>query len=272
MRAGIVIQRAKPGAERVGSQIETWLARAGVSTVIESGPGESLSPDIDCVIVLGGDGTLLSVARRAAEMQVPILGVNMGNLGFLTEVEPGNIVPALEALVRGEYTLDERNMVEASVVRAGQEITTLAGLNDIVISKGAFARIIRLGIDVNDEHFGTFPADGVIISSPTGSTAYSLSAGGPIVSPTIDVLIITPICPHTLFSRSLVIAGSDQVRVVVEAPHEEVAVTVDGQVGYEIQSGDVILVRRSFEKTRFIRLRKRGFYGILRERLKQDRL
>ncbi len=253
-------------------QIESWMRRAGVETSVDYGWDGPLPDSIDCVIVLGGDGTLLSVARRAAQAGTPILGVNLGNLGFLTEVEPANLEKALWALVRGEYTIEERTMVQAQVTRAGRIVTSLAGLNDVVISKGAFARIISLDVFVNDEYYSTFPADGIIISSPTGSTAYSLSAGGPLISPNIDVMLVTPICPHTLFSRSLVIAGDDRVRVVVEAPHEEVAVTVDGQVGFRVESHDEIIVGRAPEVTRFVRLQAKSFYGTMRERLKQDRL
>ncbi|MEA4882862.1 MAG: NAD(+)/NADH kinase [Clostridia bacterium] len=271
-KAGIVVQRTKPEATRIAAKVEEWMNRSGIDTVTDSGWEGPLPDGIDCVIVLGGDGTLLSVARRAADRRIPILGVNMGNLGFLTEVEPDSIEPALEALVSGDYRVEERMMVEATVMRAGRDIARFTGLNDIVISKGAFSRMVKLDIYVNDEFFVTFPADGVIVSSPTGSTAYSLSAGGPLINPSIDVLLVTPICPHTLFSRSLVIAATDQVRVVVEPTHDEVAVTVDGQVGFRLESEDEIVVGRAPEVTRFIRTRAKNFYGILRERLKQDRL
>ncbi|HHY62304.1 MAG: NAD(+)/NADH kinase [Bacillota bacterium] len=271
-RAGIVVHAAKPEARRLAGHVEEWMRGAGVDVVIDDCLDRPLPEDIDCAIVLGGDGTLLSAARRAATRGIPILGVNLGNLGFLTEVEPSQLEPALRALVDGNYTVEERTMVEAVVFRNGQAVKTLCGLNDVVITKGAFARIVQLGVFVNDAYFATFPADGVIISSPTGSTAYSLSAGGPLINPNIDVLLITPICPHSLFSRSLVIAGSDKVRVVVETAHEDVAVTVDGQIGFELQSMDEIVVGRAPYVTRFVRLETRNFYGILRERLKRDRL
>lgn len=244
----------------------------GIGTVIDSSWDQPLPTDTDLAIVLGGDGTLLSAARRAAPLDIPILGVNMGNLGFLTELEPAGLEEAIQLLISGEYGIEARTMVEALVTRDGSVVNRLVGLNDVVITKGAFARLISLDIFVNDEYYATFPADGVIVSSPTGSTAYSLSAGGPLINPNIDVLLVTPICPHTLFSRSLVIAGSDRVRVVVDAPHEEIAVTVDGQVGFRLESHDEIVVRRAPEITRFVRLRAKNFYGILRERLKQDRL
>lgn len=271
-RAGIVVQTAKPEARRLATLIEEWMRQAGVDVVVTMRWDQPLPEDIDCAIVLGGDGTLLSVARRASVRGIPILGINLGNVGFLTEVEPSQVEPALQALVDGNYTIEERTMVEAFVLRNGQEVKRLSGLNDVVITKGAFARIVQLEVFVNDTYFATFPADGVIISSPTGSTAYSLSAGGPLINPNIDVLLITPICPHSLFSRSLVIAGSDKVRVVVKATQEDVAVTVDGQIGFELQSDDEIVVGRAPYVTRFVRLRAGNFYGILRERLKRDRL
>ncbi len=271
-KAAIVVRKTKPEADQVALQIESWMKRAGIETYLDYSWDGPLADSTDCVIVLGGDGTLLSVARRAAAMEIPILGVNLGNLGFLTEVEPVNLEKALEALVRGDYTIEERTMVQATVMRAGHSVASFSGLNDVVISKGAFARIISLDIFVNEEYYSTFPADGIIVSSPTGSTAYSLSAGGPLISPNIDVMLVTPICPHTLFSRSLVIAGHDRVRVVVEAPHEDVAVTVDGQVGFKVESHDEIIVERAAQVTRFVRLQAKSFYGTMRERLKQDRL
>jgi NAD+ kinase len=267
-----VVRKTKPEADNVALQIESWMQRAGIETTLDYSWDGPLPDSTDCVIALGGDGTLLSVARRAAATGIPILGVNLGNLGFLTEVEPVNVEKALEALVRGDYVIEERTMVKATVMRTGRSVASLVGLNDVVISKGAFARIISLDIFVNDEYYTTFPADGIIISSPTGSTAYSLSAGGPLISPSIDVMLVTPICPHTLFSRSLVIAGDDSVRVVVEAPHEEVAATVDGQVGFKVESHDEIIVERAPQVTRFVRLQAKSFYGTMRERLKQDRL
>ncbi len=267
-----MVRKTKPEADQVALRIESWMQRAGIETVLDYSWDGPLPGAIDCVIALGGDGTLLSVARRAAATGIPILGVNLGNLGFLTEVEPANLEKALEALVHGDYSIEERTMMKATVMRTGRSVASLVGLNDVVISKGAFARIISLDIFVNDEYYSTFPADGIIVSSPTGSTAYSLSAGGPLISPRIDVILVTPICPHTLFSRSLVIAGDDRVRVVVEAPHEEVAVTVDGQVGFKVESHDEIIVERAPQVTRFVRLQAKSFYGTMRERLKQDRL
>ncbi|MGB4337466.1 MAG: NAD(+)/NADH kinase [Bacillota bacterium] len=266
------MKRTEPQAIDTALEIQARLAQYGVEACIDDSWDNPLPDDTEFAIVLGGDGTLLSVARRAAPRNVPILGVNMGNLGFLTEIEPGGIDGALRALVCGDFEIDERTMVEASVIRDSSVVTTLVGLNDVVVAKGAFARLISLDVFVNDEYYAKFAADGAIVASPTGSTAYSLSAGGPLVNPNIDVLLVTPICPHTLFSRSLVISGSDTVRIVLEASHEHVGITVDGQVGVGLQSHDEIVVRRAPHVTRFVRLSTKNFYGVLRERLKQDRL
>lgn len=271
-KAAIIVKRTEPKAGATALAIQERLAEMGVEATIDDSWDKPLAPGTQVAIVLGGDGTLLSAARRAAPMRIPILGVNMGNLGFLTEVEPADVGDALRALKAGDFGIEERTMVEVRVRRKGSTIETLIGLNDIVITKGAFARLISLDVFVNEEYYAKFTADGVIICSPTGSTAYSLSAGGPLVNPNIDVLLVTPICPHTLFSRSLVIAGSDTVRVVVDAPHEQVAVTVDGQIGLALESGDEVIVGRAPHVTRFVKLHDRNFYGVLRGRLKEDRL
>jgi NAD+ kinase len=270
--AAIIVKRTDPKACATALAVKERLAAMGVEATVDDSWDRPLDPGTGVAIVLGGDGTLLSAARRAAPHYIPILGVNMGNLGFLTEVEPAAIPEALRALEAGDFSIEERTMVEASVIRAGSTVESFIGLNDVVVTKGAFARLISLDIFVNDEHYAKFTADGAIVCSPTGSTAYSLSAGGPLVNPNIDVLLVTPICPHTLFSRSLVISGSDSVRVVVDDPMDQVAVTVDGQVGIGLESGDEIIVRRAPYVTRFVRLRARSFYGVLRERLKEDRL
>lgn len=271
-KAAIIVKRTEPLAGATALSIKECLAGMGVEATVDDSWDRPLDPGTQVAIVLGGDGTLLSVARRAAPFDIPILGVNMGNLGFLTEVEPAGIPDALRALEAGDFGIEERTMVQVSVMRNGSIIESFLGLNDAVVTKGAFARLISLDVFVNDEHYAKFTADGAIVCSPTGSTAYSLSAGGPLVNPNIDVLLITPICPHTLFSRSLVIAGSDTVRVVVEASADQVAVTVDGQVGCGLESGDEIIVCRAPYVTRFVRLHARNFYGVLRDRLKEDRL
>ena len=220
-------------------------------------------------MVLGGDGTLLNSARLAAPSAVPVFGVNMGRLGFLTEVDMPQLYKALELLLAGEYFIEERMMLEASVIRDGKAFQPLTGLNDAVITKGAFARLIMLDTMVDGRHFNTYHADGVIIATPTGSTAYSLSAGGPLVVPDLDLLLFTPICPHALWARPLVISPHSKVQVTLRSSQGEVMLTVDGQLGMHLQHGDTVRVKRSRNRARFIKLNNQTFFDILREKFKE---
>lgn len=222
-----------------------------------------------CVIVLGGDGALLSTARFLATVNVPILGVNMGYLGFMTEIEVGDLEFAVARLIRDEFTLEERMMLTAVARRNGQEQGGFLALNDVVITHRNFTRMVRLKAQVAGQTVGTYRADGLIVATPTGSTAYSLSAGGPILHPGLSAIVLTPICPHSLQARSLVIGPEEEVKVLVTAP-SEVLLTVDGQIGCELGQGDEVMIRRAEHATRLIKLKGRSFYEILRTRLDDD--
>ena len=228
---------------------------------------EDILSKIDMGISLGGDGTLLSIARQLAPHDIPILGINMGHLGFLTEVELTDLYKDLESLKRGDYSVDSRMMIEAQVIRDGQPIKSFLALNDIVITKGPFSRLLRLKASASGDYIDTYPADGLIISTPTGSTAYSLSAGGPIISPNMELLLLTPICPHTLQSRSIVISKNDTIEVQTMAEYPEVMLTVDGQQGFEIINRDKISIKKSNYYTKLIRLKQWSFYDVLRKKL-----
>ncbi|HHY47501.1 MAG TPA: NAD(+)/NADH kinase [Firmicutes bacterium] len=233
---------------------------------------EDVGKRIDLAVVLGGDGALLATARNLAGSGVPILGVNVGHLGFLTEVELPQLRDALSRLICGNYSVEERMMLDSRIIRDGEEIESFVGLNDTVVTKGAFARMIRLETYIDSHYIGTYPADGVIVATPTGSTAYSLSAGGPIVNPMMHTLIVTFICPHTLFARSIVASEDESVRVVVIASHDEVMLTVDGQVGFKLMDKDEVVVRKAPHVTRLVRLGDRSFYEVLRARLAEGRI
>jgi len=230
---------------------------------------EELAANIDVAVTLGGDGTLLGVARLVAQYEVPILGINMGHVGFLTEIELGDLFADLESFHRGEYEIDVRMMLEAKVIREEEILKEFLALNDVVITKGPFARLIRLKTYANDAYVDTYPADGLIISTPTGSTAYSLSAGGPIIRPDMNLLLLTPICPHTLHSRSIILSEDDAIKVTVMADHPEVMLTVDGQEGYKLLPKDTVVVNKAAFSTRLIRIRKRSFYDVLRKKLSE---
>jgi NAD+ kinase len=221
----------------------------------------------DLLVVLGGDGTLLSVARRVGDLGVPILGVNLGGLGFLTALTVDELFPALEGVLRGELVVEERMMLGATVSRQGERLADYVALNDVVIMKSAMSRIIRLDVAV-DEQFATgYRADGLILSTPTGSTAYCLSAGGPIVVPTMDAVILTPICSHTLTNRPLVLPATQRLTVTLLSD-QDVMLTLDGQVGFALMRDDTVEVRRAAARTRLLRLPQRHFFSVLRTKLK----
>ncbi len=229
-------------------------------------PDTALVEDGDLLVVLGGDGTILSAARLAAG-RVPILGVNIGGFGFLAEVPLGELPAAIAEVVGGAAVIDDRAMLEAEIVKDGGVRLRCLALNDMVVAKTGVARVIRVATWVNDEHLSTYSADGVIVATPTGSTAYSLSAGGPIVHPQVDVLIVTPICPHMLTARPVVVAGGAAVTVEAMGAAEDVTLSVDGQESHPLHGGERVIVRRAAARTRLVRRGAPRFYRILREKL-----
>ncbi len=245
-----------------------WLDVEGAKTLglpDQARPDEDLAARADLVIAFGGDGTILRAARLAARAGVPILGVNLGGFGFLAETSTEDLPAALPDLVGGRYELDERMMLQAEA--PGVDEHALLALNDVVVTKSGVARVLRLRVLVNGEHLASYPADGVIVATPTGSTAYSLSAGGPILHPKVDALVITPICPHTFNARSVVVDRNDTVDIELTVPSGDATVTVDGRMGFPLRDVWRVRVRRARQTTRFVRLRSSGFYGILRTKL-----
>ncbi len=278
---GLMINFRKKQPVIMGKRIVQWFSEQGIKTYALPEDGTKLGMDpqyivpnldsnVDCVIVLGGDGTFLRAARLMAPYGVPILGVNLGTLGFLTEIEMSETQKALEKLCRGEYYLEDRMMLEARIIRDNQVIGNQIGLNDVVINKGSLARINTLEVFVDQEYVTTFKADGLVIASPTGSTAYSLSAGGPIVYPEIDVIIITPICAHTLHSRPMIIPSNKTVQINIEYQQSSSSLTIDGQHCSELQSGDQVVVGKAPYYARLVRLKTHNFFSVLREKLRDD--
>lgn len=258
-------------------QIERWLSHHHIEMVVpwdladamgmpEFGRrwDEILRDPVTWIIVLGGDGTLLRAAKLLAPLGSPILGVNLGHLGFLTEVEVPDLYAALSALLHHEYELDERHFLEARVMRDGNELASFQAMNDVVVAKGPFARLIHLETFVNEAYVTTYPADGLIVSTPTGSTAYSLSAGGPVLSPDLDVMVLTPICPHSFFDRSIVIAANQAVRIRLKTSHRDTLVTIDGQEIHPLEDGDEVIVQASSTTVRLIRRPGWSFFHVLR--------
>ncbi len=265
--------------------IESWLHDRGIGALFETATAALMPPDawrrvadkaqlvrdVDLVAVLGGDGTLLSMADAigAAGSGIPILGVNFGSLGFLTEVTLPELYPALDAAVTGRAPIEERMMLRSSTLRAVERVPDFIALNDVVITKAARSRMIDLSVSVGDEFVTRVKADGLIVATPTGSTAYNLAAGGPIVQPTLDALILTPIAPHTLTNRPVVIPANAAVRV---QPHmddrDELFVTFDGQAGFQLRAGDEIRICRAERPMRLIRPSTRSYFTVLRQKLK----
>lgn len=219
---------------------------------------------IDWIVVLGGDGTLLRAAKELAELERPLLGVNLGHLGFLTEVEVPDLFVALSSMLSHEYLVDERRLLSAKVFRDGKELARFDAMNDVVVAKGPFARLINLETFVNNAYVTTYPADGLIIATPTGSTAYSLSAGGPILSPDLSVMVVTPICPHSFFDRSIVVDGSRQIKIRIRTIHRDTLVTIDGQEGHPLEDGDEVVVETSPTIIRLMRRPGWSFFHVLR--------
>jgi len=220
----------------------------------------------DALVVFGGDGTMLSVARLVREHTCPILGVNLGSLGFLTEVTLDRVYTDLQALLDGEYRLESRCLLEANLRSKSGETQTFQALNDVVINKVALARVISVDAYFDGQFIANFVADGIIVSTPTGSTAYSLSAGGPIIYPSLELILVTPICPHTLTNRPLIIPPDYQMRFVLRSG-EDVMLTIDGQLGVEFKEGDEVVCTRSPFRVELIRPSERGFFDTLREKL-----
>ncbi len=227
---------------------------------------------LDLVMVLGGDGSMLNAARKVYPREIPLLGINFGHLGFLTRIESNDLDTALANLKSGNYQFEERMMLEASVVRDGQVVAKAVGLNELVLARSAFAKTVRLEAWIDEEYFATYPADGIIIATATGSTAYSLSAGGPILDPRLKAVLVTPICAHSLYARPIVLSGDAEVKVCINASHAEVTLTADGQVGTELEPDDRVYFKKAPSITKLLRFNDQGLFEVLKSRLKEGRI
>lgn len=284
-RVGILAKSHLRAATPHLVDIGKWLAERNVQAVFETAtaalmppsaeravaPKDALATDTDMVLVLGGDGTLLSMADRIGEAgsRVPILGVNFGSLGFLTEVTLAELYPSLESAVSGKAHVEDRLMLRTDITRHDKPFAEHIALNDVVVTKTARSRMIDLSVSVGGEFLTRVKADGLIIATPTGSTAYNMAAGGPIVQPNVDALILTPIAPHTLTNRPIVIPGRSHVHVQPNMEdRDEVFLTFDGQDGFQLQAGDRVAVRQRDIPLRLIRPSTRSYYEVLRTKLK----
>lgn len=270
----IVTNDGKDPDYAVTDKVNSLLLKAGKTTYLCKKDErkriirETIPPDIGCVIVIGGDGSLIEAARVFHAREIPILGINMGTLGYLTEVEIGDIDEALIKLVRGDYTLESRMMIEGTFENGAQDVA----LNDIVVSRKGVLRVLHFKLYVNGELLNSYEADGIIISTPTGSTAYNLSAGGPIVEPTASMIVITPICSHALNTSSIVLSAEDELVIEIgrgrNGTVEEVFTTFDGADTVSLKTGERVTIRRSEADTKIVKLSKISFLEILRRKMK----
>jgi NAD+ kinase len=260
----IVTKPHQPDVAKVAADLAVWFGNRGIQASMDPASAE----DADLCVVVGGDGTLLAAARLMRDRQVPILAINYGGLGFLTEVTREEMYPALENLLAGKTVTNSRMMIDVAVHRGGKLLETYQALNDAVIHKGTLARIIELEACVDGLYVSKFRSDGLILSTPTGSTAYNVSAGGPIVYPTMAAIIMTPISSHTLTNRPLVLPSESRVEVTLRSVPDDVYVTVDGQVGTKLDSGDSIHVKKSSRLIQLIAPSGKDFFDVLRDKLK----
>jgi NAD+ kinase len=279
-RIGLIAKPHAPGLPELLHDLVPWIRRRQVEVLLDidtaaaigDPPGyerTALVDLVECVVVLGGDGTFLSVVRLLEDRDIPILGVNMGGVGFLTETTTSELQAQLERIFDDNYTTQQRIRLETCVHRQGQRIAQPTVLNDVVINKGALARIINLETYVDDLYLTTYRADGLIVATPTGSTAYAMAAGGPILYPNIHALVLTPICPYTLAQRPLVLPDTLKIEVILQTPNEDVLVTLDGQVGMALCYGDVIEIRQAKKPIKLVCTEKKDHYfQILRTKLK----
>ena len=228
---------------------------------------EEISQQADLLIVLGGDGTLLGVARSAHPYDVPILAVNLGNLGFLAEISLNQLYPVLENVLSGKFDVERRMLLNACIWRNGKKVEDHNVLNDVVINKGVVARVINLQVLVNGQYMTSYRADGLIIATPTGSTAYSLSAGGPIIHPSMHTLVLSPICPFTLTNRSILIPDHSIIQVKLVAEYEDVRITLDGQEGYDMKAKDILEIQKTKTTLKLIPGPDKNYYQTLRQKL-----
>lgn len=277
-RIGIYAKQNHPDAADLACKVTQWLTKQGVEVFLEEElarkteygegfPARSIPAMVNMVIVLGGDGTLISVARLIGDLKVPIFAVNLGSLGFLTEITVAEMMPLLENVLKGDFTVSSRMMLDTSVRRKGEKVANYTVLNDVVLNKGALARIVDMEAFVDEVYLTTFKADGLIVSTPTGSTAYNLAAGGPIIHPELNCLVLSPICPHMLTNRPIIVSEDAHIKIELKFEDEDVVLTADGQVGMPLEHGDVVVVRKAKSRTYLIDSPSKDYFQVLRTKL-----
>jgi NAD+ kinase len=287
-RVGVVVKPHQPDALKTVCSLVEWLYDHSIKLVgtpdlekeriehetgcaIETVEAEGLAEQVDLIIVLGGDGTMIATARMLGDREVPVLGINYGSLGYLAEFRMEEMIPALETILEGHYQIDSRVMLSAELFRGGETVMRSRVLNDVVINKSALARIIEIETSLNGQFVNSFRADGLIVSTPTGSTAYNLSAGGPVIYPSMNGVVITPICPFTLSNRPIVVPDDAVIELRLKTPNEEVALTLDGQVGVPLEVEDRVVIKKSRTSFNLVQPMNRNYFDVLRDKLRWGR-
>lgn len=278
MRFGLIANVQRSGAEEAITALIHWAKDSGQELVLTHGlkevvtnydnfaPREDLPEMVDVLVAMGGDGSILAAARSVGSIGTPLLGINIGSLGFLTQQTPKQMTAALNAVVAGEYRIDERMMLKAEVV-GRPPLPMPFALNDIVLDNGSVSRVLNINLKINGEKVVTYIADGLIIATPTGSTAYNLAVGGPIMNPTMDAMIASPIAPFSLTTRPMILPGSDRLELDISTPHREAVLTLDGQVRLELKESEPVVITRADYTSKFIVFPENSYYKVLRNKL-----
>lgn len=274
---GIVVKPGHAEARATADELSTWLKSRGIGqsgepvSADEIRADSALSLNADLIVVLGGDGTMISTARMIGDADVLVLGINYGSLGYLTDFRIEEMFPALESITTGQYEIDRRVMLDAEHWRDNEKLAAGRVLNDVVINKAALARIIEIDVNLNGLFVNSFRADGLIVSTPTGSTAYNLSAGGPIIYPSMNAVVLTPICPFTLTNRPIVVPDTAEIELTLDNENEGVVLSLDGQTGYPMEAQDRVVIRKSKTTFNLVQPANRNYFDVLRDKLKWGR-
>lgn len=287
-RIGLVLKPHQPDALNTTCELTQWLAERGIELAggpeiereriehatgctVREVPPDRLAHEVDLVLVLGGDGTMIATARMIGDTEVPVLGVNFGGLGYLAEFRFEELYTALDSILESNYRVNKRVMLSVELRRGDELITRNRVLNDVVINKSALARIIEIEAYFNQQFVNSFRADGLIVSTPTGSTAYNLSAGGPVIFPSMNAVVVTPICPFTLSNRPIVMPDDEVIELCLKTDKEDVSLTLDGQVGFELQVEDRVVITKSQTTFNLIQPANRNYFDVLRDKLRWGR-
>ncbi len=279
---GIIVKPNHKEAWETACELSEWFTDSGLRVIgkpraenevcnVETAETREFKEEVDLIVVLGGDGTMISTARLTGKREVLVLGINYGSLGYLTEFRIEEMYDALNLIFEGSYAIDSRVMLDVEHWRDGEKIAIGRVLNDVVINKAALARIIEIEVELNQQYVNSFRADGLIVSTPTGSTAYNLSAGGPIVYPSMNAVVLTPICPFTLTNRPIVMPDNAEISLKLVNKSEDVVLTLDGQVGYDLQPRDIVKICKSDTSFNLVQPPNRNYFDVLRNKLKWGR-